>query len=63
MSKLTPKDRKATRTVGTRYPVALIPLLDSIAIRRRLRSRADLIEDLLNREIEREFPGALDRAA
>lgn len=61
--KLTPKRRIATKTVGTRYPLHLIPLLDSIVIRREHSSRAELIESLLNREVEQEFPGTMDKAA
>lgn len=63
MTKLTPGGRTATRTVGARYPLDLIHLLDSIAKRRGFPSRADLIEAALNDVVESEFPGATKRAA
>lgn len=63
MPKLTPEARKATKTVGTRYPLDLIPLLDSIAMRRGFVTRADLIEFALHELVESEFPGATKKAA
>jgi metal-responsive CopG/Arc/MetJ family transcriptional regulator len=63
MSNLGAVNRNATKTVGTRYPLDLIPLLDSIAMRRGFTTRADLIEETLNRLVESEFPGATKRAA
>jgi hypothetical protein len=63
MTNLGAVNRKATKTVGARYPLDLIPLLDSIAVRRGLKTRADLIEAVLNETVESEFPGATRRAA
>lgn len=63
MSNLGPVNGKATKTVGTRYRADLIPLLDSIALRRGLATRADLIVTVLDELVESEFPGATKRAA
>lgn len=58
MTNLPTVNRRATKTVGTRYPLDLIPLLDSIAMRRGHKDRASLIEATLNDLVESEFPGA-----
>lgn len=58
MTNLPAVNRRATKTVGTRYPLDLIPLLDSIALRRGHGNRAALIEATLNSLVESEFPGA-----
>lgn len=61
MLKLTGMAETATKTVGTRYPLDLIDLLDAITKRRGYASRADLIEATLNEVVESEFPGATRR--
>ena len=50
-------NKGAERTVGTRYREDLVDLLDVIA-KRRGQTRSDVVRAALDREIEREFPGA-----
>jgi hypothetical protein len=63
MTNLPSVNRKATKTVGARYPLDLIPLLDSIALRRGAKNRSTLIETVLNDLVESEFPGATRKVA
>lgn len=62
--KLTRQSRRAmTKTVGTRFPVDWVHLLDAITARRELKHRAELIEKVLIEVIESEFPGATQQDA
>lgn len=54
-----------TRTVGTRYPMEKIALLDRLAHTLGMGSRAELIADALDEKLERHgmLPPALKRVA
>lgn len=59
MRKLQPVNGAVkTFTIGTKYALDRVALLDAIAIRRGV-SRSRVIADTLDEAIEREFPGAL----
>lgn len=49
-------------TVGTRYPVERIKLLEAVQARRKDATRADTIRHALDRLIDEHFPGSVGQS-